>query len=279
MNDFLARSSDVSRLLKNIYRCADKSTWYSDVATAYSRTRPRYPKQIINRVREIAKLQPGKTILEIGSGPGIATEELAKLGADLTCIEPSLSALQLAQSKCATYSNVKFINATFEDWELKPEKFDAVIATTAFHWLTPGIRTEKTASALKKEGLLILLWNTPPQSSYASHQTLTRAYQTHAPNLAKYESLANHQQNLAQLGQEVIDSGYFQDLIEEQLITQVTYSVDDYLTLLSTLSPYIRLKPATRESLLAELKEILQSHHGDRLELSYLSMMQIARKK
>lgn len=51
MSDFLEGNVDVSGLLKNIYRCGDKSSWYDSVASAYDRTRPRYPAQILARMQ------------------------------------------------------------------------------------------------------------------------------------------------------------------------------------------------------------------------------------
>ena len=278
MSNSEAWNSEISSLLKNIYLCADKRSWYNQVAEAYDRTRPRYPAKIMARVREIARFAFPGAILEIGSGPGIASIELAKLGFKMVCLEPSLPACELAQRKCARYPNVEFINTTFEEWQLESQKFDAVVATTSFHWVTPGIRTQKTAAALKDNGLLILLWNTPPQPNREVYKRLAGVYQAYAPDLAKYEEHQNHQQNLAKIGQEVIDSGYFKDLISEQLVSQVSYSIDDYLTLLSTLSPYIRLKPQQRVTLFAELEKVLKLNYGNQLELSYLSMVQIARK-
>lgn len=264
-----------SSLLKNIYRYADRSSWYSAVASAYDRTRPRYPAEILSCMQQIAQLQPGKAVLEIGAGPGIASVELAKLGAKMVCLEPSLPACELARRKCAAYPNVKFVNTTFEEY-VSDRRFDAVIAATSFHWVTLEIRNQKTARVLKNNGLLILLWNTPPQPSYEVHQSLTQAYQTHAPELAKHEELQSYHENLTKIGEEVIDSGYFRDLFTKQVISKVTYSIDDYLTLLTTLSPYIRLESQQRTRLLAELKQILQRNYGNCLELSYLSLLQIA---
>lgn len=271
-------NSEVSSLFNNIYRCADKSGWYSQVAEAYDRTRPRYPTSIMARMQTVAELQPNKKVLEIGSGPGIASLELAKLGVQMVCLEPSLAACELARRKCAEYPDIEFINTTFEEWELNSQQFDVVVATTSFHWITPGIRTQKTAAALKEDGLLVLLWNTPPQPTYEVFQGLIDIYQAYSPDLAKYEEYEDYQANLAQMGQEVIDSGYFRDLMQEQVITQVTYSVDDYLTLLSTLSPYIRLTAQQRDTLFTQLKQRLENHYGNQLELSYLSMIQITRK-
>ena len=75
-------------------------------------------------------------------------------------LEPSQDACQLAQLNCAAYPQVKVINTTFEEWELGSNKFNAVLAATSFHWITPEIRYQKSAEALQDNGYLILLWNT-----------------------------------------------------------------------------------------------------------------------
>ncbi len=278
MNESEAWDAEVSSHLKNIYRCADKSSWYSSVVEAYDRTRPRYPAKILARMEEIAQLQPGKLVLEIGPGPGIATVELAKSEAKVVCLEPSKAACKLARRKCATYPNVEVVNSTFEAWELTNQKFDAVVAATSFHWVSPEIRNQKVAAALKDDGLLILMWNTPPQPSYEVHQSLAEVYQNYAPELAKYKGHQNHEQKLTIIGDKVINSGYFKNLTSEKLICRVTYSIDDYLTLLSTLSPYIRLESKQRAVLLAELQRVLELNYGTDLELDYLSLVQIAYK-
>ena len=140
---------DVASLLENIYQCADKSSWYSSVAKAYDQARPRYPATLLGKMQEIAQLESGKKVLEIGCGPGIATIDIAKTEVDLICLEPSLAACQIAQQHCAKYSNVEFVNSTFENWELEQAAFDLIVATTSFHWIDPNIRTKKIAAALK----------------------------------------------------------------------------------------------------------------------------------
>lgn len=278
MSNSEAHNPEVSSLLKNIYRCVDKSSWYDAVAEAYDRTRPRYPEQIWAYMQKIAQLEPGKSVLEIGSGPGIASVELAKTGAELICLEPSLSAGELARNKCAAYANVEVINNTFEAWELANQKFDVVIATTSFHWVSPEVRHQKAAAAIKDSGLLVLMWNTPPQPSYQVHQSLTEVYQKYAPELAKYEGCQSHEHNLAVIGEQVLDSGYFRDLVAKKTINRVRYSIEDYLTLLSTLSPYIRLELSQRSLLFSELQQVLELNHDTYLELEYLSLVQIANR-
>lgn len=74
--------------------------------------------------------------------------------------------------------------------------------------------------------------------------------------------------------QNVVDSGYFENLRCEQMSCKVTYDIDSYLNLVSTLR---KIPLEIKEPLFAGLKEELQSF-GDRLELSFLSAVQVAIK-
>jgi SAM-dependent methyltransferase len=261
-----------------IYSLQQRRTWYSDAASAYIQARPRYPQQIIDGVVQLTQLAEDSLVLELGSGPGIATVALAKLGLSMVCLEPSLAACEIAQQNCLEYPKVEVVNTTFEEWELEAGKFDAVVAATSFHWISPEVRHSKTAMALKDQGYLILLWNTPPQPSYEVHQQLIPVYQNLAPDLAKYESIPTYLSNLNKFGQDTVDSGYFQNLISEHLVCEVTYSVDDYLALLSTLSPYIALEKPKRDALFAVLGETLEQNYGRTIETSYLSVFHVVQK-
>ncbi|AOX02630.1 methyltransferase [Moorena producens PAL-8-15-08-1] len=271
---------DIKQLLQAIYSkdLEEKKTWYSSVAEAYDQARPRYPQQLINRAVELAQLPSDGIILEVGCGPGIATKPFADLGFSIVAIEPSQESCQLARHNCSQYPDVELINTTFEEWQLETGKFHAVLAATSFHWVSKQIRYQKTADALKDNGFMILLWNTPPQPNHEVCQLLNQVYQTYAPSLKPYEEIETHQQNLSKMAETVINSGKFQDLVSEQLVCDVTYSLDNYLALLSSLSAYIALDPQQRESLFQGVKEILELEVGNSLETSYLSVLQIAKK-
>ena len=263
---------------KDAYPLEQRKTWYSQVANAYNRARPRYPRELISRAIELAQLSPQAAILEIGCGPGTATVEWARRGFSLVCLEPSPEASQLAQLNCAQYSYVEIKNSTFEEWEL-PNQFNAVLAANSFHWVSSEIAYAKTADALKDDGSLMLLWNTAPQPPYNIYQLLEPVYQAHAPSLpqyVRYEAKETQEKSLSKQGQNVLNSGLFKDLVSEQMVCEATYSLDDYLALLSTFSPYIALEPQKRESLLAHLRKVLETNGINSMQCSYLSAFHIA---
>ena len=278
MNNF-EQIQNTYKNYRDDYSLEQRKNWYSEVADAYNRTRPRYPQELINRTVELAKISKNTQILEIGCGPGTATTEFAKLGCSMVCLEPSREACDLARENCQGFANVEIINTTFEEWELQPNRFDIVLAATSFHWVSPELGYPKLEQILKDDGNLILLSNKEPQPSYEVYQILDEVYQKHAPSLSRYEDRGTHERILRGLGENVVKSGLFRDLVFECMECDRTYSIDDYLTLLSTLSPYIVLDSQKRGDLFNDLREALVKNLGDTIETSYISAFHILWKK
>jgi SAM-dependent methyltransferase len=213
-------------------------------------------------------------MLEIGCGPGNATVAFARFGFAMTCIEPNQDFCHLAQRNCVPYPNVAIHNTSFEEWELAAPQFDAVLAANALHWISPEIRYAKVAAALRDRGFLILLWNLTPEPKYEVYQALDPVYRAYAPSLVRYEGAAVQAEILKGFEREILDSGYFKELAVEQIACEVSYRIEDYLKLLSTLR---RLEPETKELLFARLREQL-AKFGEHIQLSFLSTVHVARK-
>ncbi|WP_445627448.1 class I SAM-dependent methyltransferase [Nostoc sp. DSM 114167] len=251
-----------------------RRNWYSPVADIYYNARPKYPKELIERSVVLAQLDSDASILEVGCGPGNATVAYAQFGFSMTCIEPNQDFCRLAQRHCATYPNVAIHNTSFEEWELKAKQFNAVLSANAFHWIPSEIRYAKAATALRDNGFLILLWNLRPELKYEVYQAIEQVYQVYAPSLIRYEGAETQAEILRGFEQDILDSGYFKELVTEQIACEVRYSIDDFFKLLSTMST---LEPKAKELLFAQLQEKLRNF-GDSVNLSFLSAVHVARK-
>jgi SAM-dependent methyltransferase len=160
-----------------------RKNWYSPAAEAYNKARPRYPDALIQQVVEVAQLGADSNILEVGCGPATATVAFAPLGCSMVCLEPNPDFFRLAQQNCQAYPQVEIQNTSFEEWTPAVEKFDAVLAASSFHWISPEVGYPKAAHALKENGSLILLWNKELQPSYEVYQSLSKIYRQYAPQL------------------------------------------------------------------------------------------------
>lgn len=265
------------RQLQAIYAksLAEKRVWYSDVAAAYDRARPRYPERFIERGVDLAQLSDSSTLLEIGCGPGIATLAFARRGFSMTGLEPSQAACKIARARCQPWPNVEIVNSTFEEWDIVPDRFDAVIAATSWHWIGDADKYRKVWETLKASGTLILLWNTPPEPIAEVHQHLRDLYDRYAPQLADFSGIERHAGHLEALGEAVLQSGWFEAIAAEQMVISEELSRDRYLELLSTLSPYIALPEQTRAALLAGLGDRLERDWNARVPTQRLSALQV----
>lgn len=253
-----------------------RRSWYSPVANIYYDARAPYPKKLIERSVTLAQLDSDARMLEVGCGPGNATVAFAQFGFSMMCLEPNQDFCDLARRNCATYPNVAICNTSFEEWELEAKQFHAVLSANAFHWIPPEIRYAKAAAALRDNGFLILLWNLRPEPKYEIHQAVEDVYQAYAPSLARYEGAEVQAGILSGFGQEILDSGCFRELVAEQTACEVTYSIDNYFNLLSSMGMG-RLEPQVKKPLFAGLREKLQPF-GDSIQLSFLSAVHVARK-
>ena len=255
-----------------------RKRWYSPAAKAYNEARPHYPSDLVRQVVDIAHLSAGSTILEVGCGPATATVAFAPFGCSMHCLEPNLDFYVLAQHNCRQYPNVVLQNTSFEEWELEPNTFDAVLAASSFHWIPSDVGYPKAAQALKESGYLILLWNKELQPSYEVHQRLADIYEVHAPSLNRFETKETQETILNGLGQIVLDSGHFKNLVANYIESSVIYSTDQYLTLLNTYSPYLSLDPESKKALFSGLKHRIDQDFDGNLQLSYISAFHIAQK-
>ena len=237
-----------------------RQEWYSEAAKAYRWARPRYPQSLIDRVFEQANLTPHSQLLELGCGPGIATADFAAKQIAIQAVEPSAAACELARQSCKSYEKVTVHNSTFEDWSLPEQKFDAVLAATSFHWISPDVACRKSAAALNPSGSLILLWATPPQPNEEILQHSQPVYEQF--DLAKigkeqHRTQTYYQHNFNTYAEIVGSSDWFENAAVDTCTQHSPYSIEKYIALLSTLSSYITLDSQTRANLFLALRDRL----------------------
>ncbi|MEO0376190.1 MAG: class I SAM-dependent methyltransferase [Cyanobacteria bacterium P01_A01_bin.17] len=256
-----------------------RKNWYSPAAEAYNQARPSYPQAVTEQVIEMTQLSSESKLLEVGCGPGTATLSFAALKCPMLCLEPNPDFYRLAVNNCQNYPQIELQNTSFEEWDLQAEQFDAVLAASSFHWIPAEVGYQKAAQALKPGGSLILLWNKELQPSQAVHQDLSRIYAAHAPELDRYEDKPTQLKILDNLGQIALDSGHFDKISPGYVEVAAVHTADQYLTLLQTYSPYLKLEPQRRDALFQELRGYIEEHLDGRLPLSHLSAFHVAQKR
>jgi trans-aconitate methyltransferase len=97
--------------------------------------------------------QPGERILDVGSGTGHLTRQIADAGA--TVIGLDASAEMIATARRA-YPDLEFVQADATDFSF-PETFDAIFSNATLHWVTKAeAAIERMSRALRSGGRFVV---------------------------------------------------------------------------------------------------------------------------
>jgi SAM-dependent methyltransferase len=159
---------------------------FDGVAVEYDRSRPGYPRELLEEACALAGLGPGDLVLEIGCGSGQLTRDLLRAGLEVIAVEPGAQLLSLAAAHLEGAGEVTFVNLRFEDAQLPRGRFRAVFAASSFHWIDPEVGWAKVADLLAPGGTLALLQHCGLQerSSLDDQEALLSVLSRIAPEIA-----------------------------------------------------------------------------------------------
>jgi SAM-dependent methyltransferase len=134
----------------------------------YDRARPRYPEALVER---IVAASPGRDVVDVGCGTGIAARQLQAAGCTVLGVEPDAR-----MAEWARLHGLEVEVSTFEDWDPAGRTFDAVVAGMTWHWVDPVAGVVKAAQALRTGGRLALFWYVfqPPADLAAAFSAVYR---------------------------------------------------------------------------------------------------------
>lgn len=256
----------------------EKKQTFNEVAGLYDQVRNRYPAALLDELFRAARLAPGARVLEIGAGTGIFTLELAKRGCRVLGVELGEAMAAVARRKLAAYADVAIEVAPFEAWSPPDEKFDLVVAATAFHWLDPRLRFVKSADLLRDGGhLAIVNYFHVAGGDRSFFERVQTCYERHMPGTPPNLRLPEPAE-LAPDTESLEASGLFGPPLVYRFVAEETYDTGQYVKLLSTYSTHRMLEPAERQNLLACVGALVDRDYGGRVRKSYLHELIVARK-
>lgn len=245
---------------------------FDEVAEEYDRRRPAYPDVLIDRACEVAGIEPGAPVLEVGCGTGQLTRSLLARGLRVTAVEPGVQLIARARAHLADVGEVQFVNARLEDASLPCAHFRAVFSASAIHWSDPDVSWRRAADALVDGGTLALVsyFGLRERCSAADQRALRDDLSRIAPELAvawpTYRDLdgtlagvAARRSNISEvwawLGSYEIARRYAAMLFCEADIATVPmfleHTASELTALLGTMSFWARLSPQQRQALVA----------------------------
>ncbi len=254
---------------------------FDDYAGDYNSVRPGYPAQLFRDIQNHCEVGKDSKLLEIGAGSGIATMELAKLGGSVVGIEPGANLAKIAKERTKTLDNVKIVETMFESFPAQ-DKFDVILAFTAFHWIDGAVKYQKVEELLKNEGYLVLIWNSFFQSESSVATEVNEAYREFLPEIYEkgLQTTEVNRKVLAKLNNreiETYESKLFCPIFQQKYLVSYQYDANTYPKLLNTFPKIVAIEEARRKKFLSCISKIVERHQT--ITLPVLTTMIVCEKK
>jgi SAM-dependent methyltransferase len=254
----------------------DLRAGFDQAAEDYQRTRPVCPAELFDDLMNLAGLEPGDRVIEIGCGTGQATVPLAERGLAVTAVELGAGLALVARRRVAGFPAAEVVTGSFEDWPAPDAPADAVLAVSSLHWIDPQLRYAKPHRLLRPGGAMAVagcLWARPTDA-----EPFWRAVQ------ADYQAVGYEGEPPPppeQIGPQHLPpeaGGLFEEVASLRYPFQMPYSAGDYLAILATQSSTHALGQARKAEFLALVKRRLESLGWPALTASFVAYLTVGRR-
>ena len=253
---------------------------FDDVADLYDRVRPGYPDELVADLAAVTGLGERSSVLEVGCGTGQATRSLAALGCSVTAVEPGGSLAAVARRRLAGWSDVAVEVSSFEEWDDRGRRFDALVAASSWHWVDPSVGWRRAHEVLRPGGWLALLGlvvvRRPGEPEvYAETADLHERFAPGYPSWG-HPPLEDEVRATGEGWGPPHDpggGGLFGPTTVRWHPTVQWFDGAGFADMLRTQSPYRRLDPSVREPLIDAIAERIRTRMGDRVPRRYLGVL------
>ncbi len=226
---------------------------FGAAAAAYAEHRPDYAEAAVRWALEPVSDRRPVRVVDIGAGTGKLTAMLARLGAEVTAVEPDQQ--MLAELRRAM-PEVRSVQGSAEEIPVPDASVDAVLAGQAMHWFDMSRAMPEIARVLTPGGVLAGLWNVDDDrvgwvadlaaiSKRKASITLLRWRDGEAPS---------RQQRLLEAG-----SGLFHAAEEGEFGHGLARTADSLLATIATHSHLLVMDEAEQTGLLAQVRDFLRT--------------------
>lgn len=237
---------------------------FKDVIADYEIARPGYPEELFNDIVHFSKLKSNANILEIGSGPGQATDYFVKNNYSITGLEIEEKQVQYLLKKYSKHNNFNSICSSFEDFECKNETFDLIFSATAFHWIKPEVGYPKAYNLLKEGGTIAVFWH---MASVVEPKTemlveIQNIYRKIAPEFDDYLSLDEAEELHNLRFKEIQTNNLFDKPISKIYRWDDEYTTERYLKFINSISDFHDLDKNKQRAILETVADYINSNKG-----------------
>jgi SAM-dependent methyltransferase len=127
-------------------------SFFVAAADAYDRFMGRYSVQLGPQMADLAGVQPGQRVVDVGCGPGALTAELVRREAHVSAVDPSPQFVAAARER---HPEADIREANAEDLPFADGEFDAALAQLVVHFMAdPVAGLREMARVTRADGTL-----------------------------------------------------------------------------------------------------------------------------
>ncbi|MEX2049242.1 MAG: class I SAM-dependent methyltransferase [Gemmatimonadota bacterium] len=138
----------------------DPTHRFSDRVEDYARYRPKYPRAVIDVLREEVGLEATWVVADVGSGTGISSELFLDNGNPVHAVEPNDAMRAEAERRLGDRPGFHSVPGSAERTGLPPESAELAVAAQAFHWFDAARARDELACILRPPWWTVVMWNT-----------------------------------------------------------------------------------------------------------------------
>lgn len=237
---------------------------FKDVISDYEIARPVYPIELFNDIVNFSMLKKDAKILEIGSGPGQATDFFVKNRYSITGLEIEEKQVQYLLQKYSEFHNFNATCSSFEEYDGLKETYDLIFSATAFHWIKPEVGYPKAYNLLKKDGVMAVFWH---MSSIIEPKTemlieIRNIYRKLAPEFDDYLSLEEAEDLHNLRISEIQTNNLFDKPVSMVYRWDDEYTTERYLRLINSFSNFHDLDSDKKKAILEAVADYINSKNG-----------------
>lgn len=264
-----------------------KRVLFNDIVENYNNIRPEYPLALFDDIFKYLGLTTQKSALEIGAGTGKATKPFLDAGYDVTAVELGSNMADFLSKRYNGYKGFQVVVSSFEDAILQENSYDLIYAASAFHWVDAKIGCPKALRLLKDGGTIALFrYNAIAADGDELYDEIQAVYDKYYYSYytsssrpvkkSREDFLKKSEIYISYRFSDLADYG-FQDIAMKFYDGARTYSADEYITLLETMSDHKSLPDNNRQSLYAGIKKAIIKH-GGKHTVNYIFQLYMGRK-
>lgn len=160
---------------------------FSGKSDVYGKGRPSYPDELFKYLNREGYINTNTVAADIGSGTGIFSRQLSEYASKVYAVEPNDDMRAAAEKSMTDYGNIISVCGNSDNTGLGNHSVDIVTAAQAFHWFNRQSFKNECMRILKKDGIVILVWNDRDTSS----EVISRNFEVNRRYCANFKGSSN----------------------------------------------------------------------------------------